>query len=350
MKAVQAIVFISLIQLFWLAFPAAAPCPWIWTPETGKFVNEKSLVKDTPKAQYDFAKAFEKKKDYDQAIYEYRKLVKNYPTSSLAVYAQIGIGESFEKKRDYYSAFKEYQKVLENYPSYGRIFDIVERQYKIGNIFLSGGKRRLWRFNIVPARDKAIEVFEAVIASAPFSEFAPRSQFLIGEAYVKMGKLPEAVLEYQKVVDEYGESEFVDDARIQIGLCAYKLSRGPSYDQNSTNKAIETFRSYIRDYPNSPKVKEAKKKIAELEGRKAQGIFDVAEYYTGQKIYSSARLYYDEVIQAYPESPFAKTSKKRIKQIAGLRDSKTFEMKREEKEKLKRLKEQEKLKQAKGAT
>lgn len=321
---------------FGFLFPAPAPCPWVWTPETGRFVNEKSIPKDTPKKQYDFAKSFEKKKEYDQAIREYRKLLKHYPTSSLAVYAQIAIGENYEKSRDYYSAYKEYKKVLEEYPSYGRIFDIIEREYKIGNIFLTGGKRKLWRFNIVPARDKAVEVFQTVIEHAPYSEFAPRAQYLLGECYVRMGKNPEAILEFQKVVEEYGDSEFVDDARFQIGICSYKQSRGANYDQEATDKAISTFSSYIRDYPKSPKVKEAKRKIAELTGRKAQGVFDVAEYYEGQKIYSSARIYYQEVIDRFPESPYARTSKKKIREIAGLADSKTFEMKREEKEKRKK--------------
>jgi outer membrane protein assembly factor BamD (BamD/ComL family) len=101
----------------------------------------------------------------------------------------------------------------------------------------------------------------------------------------------------------------------------------------------------MKDYPNSSKVKECRKKIAELVSRKAQGVYDVAEYYEGQKIYSSARIYYQEVIQAYPESPLAKESQKRLKKIAGLKDSKTFEMKREEKEKQKEMKEEQKLRQ-----
>lgn len=303
------------LQLILVSFPTEAPCPWIWTPESGRFTNENSISKTTPKEQYDVGKDFQKKKSYPEAIREYRKLIKTFPTSSLAVYAQIGVAECEEKRRDYYAAFKEYQKVLENYPSYGRIFDIIENQFKIGNVFLTGGKRKLWKFNIVPARDKAIEVFQQVIENAPFSEYAPRSQFLLGECYFKMKKYTEAIAEYQQVVEDYSESEYVDDARFQIGHCAYLLSRGPQYDQQATDKALKTFSSFIADFPASRRVDEAKKMMAELQTRKAEGLFDVAEYYWKQKIYASAQIYYQDVIKSYPNSSLSKKSQKRLLEI-----------------------------------
>jgi len=298
-----------------LLLPTEGLSAWIWTPKTGRFINEKSIPKGTPKKQFDFAKSYEEKKDHNAAIREYKKLIKAFPTSSLAVYSQIAIAENLEKSRDYYGAFKEYQKVLEIYPSYGRIFDIIERQFKIGNLFLAGGKRRLWKFNIVPANDKAIEVFETVIENAPFSEFSPRSQFLLGECYFKVKKYQDAILEYQKVVEEYSDSEYLDDARFQIGICAYQLSRGSAYDQQATNKAIDTFRSYIIDFTQSRRVAEAKKMIKELEARKAQGAFDVAQYYQDQKQYESAKIYFEEVIKNYPDTDFAQQSRKLLSEL-----------------------------------
>ncbi len=307
--------FFLALEVGFILFPSEAPCPWIWTPATGKFTNENSIAKGTPKEQYDVAKKYQEKKSYPEAIREYNKLIKTFPTSSLAVYAQIGIAQCHEKNRDYYAAFEAYQQVLENYPSYGRIFDIIEEQFKIGNIFLTGGKRKLWRFNIVPARDKAIEVFQKIIENAPFSEYAPRSQFLLGECYFKMKKYSEAILEYQRVVDQYSESEYVDDARFQIGHCAYLLSRGPQYDQQATDKAINTFSSFVIDFPDSRRVAEAKKMILELKSRKIQGLFEVAEYYCKQKDYRSAKIYYQGVISANAKSSLAKQSEQRLIEI-----------------------------------
>lgn len=319
------------VSVVFACYPKEAPCPWIWTPEAGSFVNEKDIAKSTPKEQYDFAKSFEKKKSYDEAIREYRKLLKNFPTSSLCVYAQIGIGECYEKNRDYYAAFKAYQEVLQNHPSYGRIYDIIEKQFKIGNLFLSGGKRRLWKFNIVPATDKAIEIFQQVIDNAPFSEFAPKAQFLLGDCYFKMKKYPDAILEYQRVVENYIDSDYVDDARFQIGLCAFRLSRGAEYDQQSTDKALKTFRSFIADYPQSKRVREAKKMISQLEGRKAQGIFDVAQYYKKLKQYDAAKIYYEDLIQNYPENSLAKKAKKALTEVDQLKKAQTASLEVEEK-------------------
>ena len=62
---------------------------WIWTPKSGKFINPKTLPKDSPKAQYDYALSFYGEKRYDDALREFKKLIKNYPKSFEASESQF---------------------------------------------------------------------------------------------------------------------------------------------------------------------------------------------------------------------------------------------------------------------
>ena len=56
-------------------------------------------------------------------------------------------------------------------------------------------------------------------------------------------------------------------------------------------------------------------KIKELEARKAQGAFDVAQYYQDQKQYESAKIYFEEVIKNYPDTDFAQQSRKLLSEL-----------------------------------
>ena len=61
--------------------PASSFGYWVWTPKTGKWVNPKYAVKDTPKEQMEWAMWFYESGEYKRAISELEKLIENYPNS-----------------------------------------------------------------------------------------------------------------------------------------------------------------------------------------------------------------------------------------------------------------------------
>ena len=116
---------------------------WIWTPETGKWVNPKYAVKDSPEEQLEWAMSFYNAKVYDRAIKEFRKLIHHYPLSALAAEAQYYIGLSRENLESYYQAFLAYQKTIDTYPYSKRIEEIIEKEYRIGELFYGGRKMKI---------------------------------------------------------------------------------------------------------------------------------------------------------------------------------------------------------------
>ena len=85
--------------------PLQARAYWVWTPETGKWVNPKYAVKDTPKEQFEWAMSFYEIKDHKRGISEFKKLVENYPRSEYAPKSQYYIGLSLEDLGNYYESF-----------------------------------------------------------------------------------------------------------------------------------------------------------------------------------------------------------------------------------------------------
>ncbi|MBI1869648.1 MAG: outer membrane protein assembly factor BamD [Chlamydiae bacterium] len=290
---------------------------WIWDPKTGNWYNPKYAVKGSSKAQFQHAESFEKKGDWERAAKEYKKLVKAYPTSSWATMALVREAENYQKAGFYYEAYQADQLLIEKYPSYPDIEKIVEEEYKIGSLFLSGKKRKLKliKLALFPSMDIAIEIFKKVVENFPFGNLADQAQFGIGRAYEKQKKYPEAMEAYKTLLKNHNKSSLRDEAKYRMGLCAYKQSRGASYDQAATDKALELFKEFLREYPESRRTEEVKAKIQELNTRKAQGLLQIAAYYNKVGDKKSAKVYYQQLLETFPDMEEGKTAKKRIEAL-----------------------------------
>lgn len=307
------IFFIVAICLFILS-PTILYAPWIWTPESG-WMSEKDMVKESPKAQWDHAQELKKRGEYNNAVRAYKALIKAYPTSPLAPKAELKAAECYEHEGLLYEAFGSYQKLLENYPKEIDFEDILKHQYRIGELFLKGKKRKLWRFPIIPAVDKGIEILETIVKNAPYSEISPQAQFNIGTAYKRMGKYTEAIDTYNKVVTDYKDTPWYEEALYQVGWCNYKKSRGFSYDQLAAKEAVKTLQRFKQEFPQTKHISKINKLLDELCGRQAKGIFEIARFYEKHKHPDAAIMYYKEIIEKFPGTGEAQEAEKRLKRL-----------------------------------
>ncbi len=288
---------------------------WIWTPETGKFINPKHAVKETPQKQFDWAMSFLESKDYKRAIGEFEKLIKNYPLSKLASEAQFNLGLCYENMGEYYRAFENYQLVIDKYPYTERVDEIIEREYRIANLFYTGQKAKILGMAIMPARTKAIEIFAKVAENAPYGEYADVAQFKLGQCYMDIDDYINAALAFKEIIENYPKSSLLDDAKYQIAICAASSTSGPEYNEEDTEKAIKEFKDFVKRYPDSNMEKEARNFIDKLEGQKAQKNFDIARFYERQGNTESAVIYYEEILEKYPESEWASQALERLQII-----------------------------------
>ena len=290
---------------------------WVWDAKTGKWSNPKYEVKATPQRQFEHAKDFERQKKWERAAREYQQLRMSYPRSKRAPEAILLEAESFEKAGYYYEAFLAYQVLIDKYPSYREMSEIVAEQYRIGNLYLSGEKRKVKyiKIAILSGMNQAIEIFEHVRDNLPFSDIADDAQFRIGLCYEKMKKNNLAIDAYRELLRKYQESELRDDAKYRIGMCSFNLSKGAEYDQAAAENAKDTFVEFLNEFPDSNRTEEVKSRIVQLKDREAKGSYDIALYYDKIKQYNAAIIYYEKVIRNYPESSLAGAAKEKVEKI-----------------------------------
>lgn len=288
---------------------------WIWTPQSKKWLNPKYAPKDTPREQYDYAMQFYLAKDYPKAISEFKKMIKVYPQSELAPDAQYYMGRSYEERKDYYAAFLAYQKVIDIYPRSELTEEILERQYKLGNMYFSGQKEKLLGMAIIPAIDKALEIFEKVVSNSPYGKYADLAQFKIGECYKKNNEFKEAAEAFGKLVNNYPKSLLYEQAKYETAYCTYKMSLKPNYDQEPTEEAIKEFENFVKTKDHGETIEDAEAALVRLQAKKAESLYNTAHFYEKSKHYESAIIYYKEVVDTYPKTSWAKKAFSKVTEL-----------------------------------
>lgn len=285
---------------------------WVWSPDTG-WVGPWGVVKDYPDEQLAYALSFFDQGDYDRAKVEFEKLLRAYEDAIEAPEAQYYLGRCEEEEGDYYKAFLEYRKTIEVYPSTKRFEEILEREYQIANLFLGGTKRKLFgTAALLPARDKAAEIFQAVAEDGPFTEHGQLAQYKLGLTYLELQQFEEAVAAFEQIISRYPESPLVDDARYQIALASLKGTFRPGYDQAPTDRAIRELESFTRTYATSDLEGEAASRLEELYERRAEHEYQVAQFYEDREQPASALVYYRAIIDDYVHTSWAPRAAERI--------------------------------------
>ena len=308
------------IFLIYLAFAGSASAVWVWTPETGRWVNPKNQPKETAEAQLEYANQLRLAGDYDEALSEYEKFFMFYPDSELCAEAQFQVGGLYEARGDYERASNEYKKVISNWPTSDFFDKVIEKQYEIADWFCQKEAKRAGRFTLFRGRYllKAIEIYEWVIENAPFGRAAARAQYTIADCNFALGRYLEATYEYQKVLDEYPASGWAGQATYGLAICYYKQALPGEYDQTIARKAVEQFRLFVRMHPDDSKTEEAEMRIAELREDMARQQLMIARFYERIEKPASARLYYGFAVAKYPGTEAASEATAKLKDAASL--------------------------------
>ena len=306
------ITYLLLVLLLSCVLTPPARAGWVWSPQTG-WIGPAGAVEDTPEQQLAVAVALFDRQQYDHAHGEFRKLLKAYANSPQAPEAQYYLGRCEEEQGNYYKAFLAYRKTTQVYPSTMRFDEILEREYRIANHFLSGKKRKVFGIAaLLPARDKAIEIFEAIVEDGPFSEYGELAQYKLGLAHVALANFEQAVSAFEQVISRYPNSPLVDDARFQIAMASLKGTFSAGYDQSPTDMAIRELKSFHREYPGSELLEEAEQRTEELRERRAEHEYQVGQFYEGRKRLAAAVTSYETIIDRYAETSWAPKAAERI--------------------------------------
>jgi outer membrane protein assembly factor BamD len=137
------------------------------------------------------------------------------------------------------------------------------------------------------------------------SPLQPATRLMLADAYFDEGGTANYILaaaEYRDFISLYPSHARAAYAQLRLGESYYKQRSGVGRDQSSTVKAVAEYQRVLDGYPSSEFVDQARQRIEACRDLLARSDFLVGFFYQrGRKAYHSAVLRYEEILKEYPE-------------------------------------------------
>jgi tetratricopeptide (TPR) repeat protein len=237
-------------------------------------------------ALYSLGDTYMNTENYEKAINTYQRVVNEYPSSDLVPDSLYQIGQAYEKEKKLQMAIEFYRKAIDASNRIKPDSDIpLHAQYNIAKLYkeLKDEKRAIEEFKKLTTMDvkgkveflesalgelidmymdaknynEAIKVCQNAFEVAKEKDVKAAILAKLGYAYASQSKYKEAIAVYQRIIDEFPDSQSVADARYWIGDAYMKQET-----QEGFKKAVAAFRDFISKHPDNRNVIYAKMSIA----------------------------------------------------------------------------------------
>jgi outer membrane protein assembly factor BamD len=181
------------------------------------------------------------------------------------------------------SSCSKYEKLLKS-DDYPMKYDVAMEYYEKGEYV------------------RAATLIEQILPVYRGTQRADELSFILANSYYHRGDYIMAAHYFDNFVREYPNSPHVKDATYMRAYCNYLLSPRPSLDQTTTLRSIDQFRLFIMRFPDSEKVGEAQKLINEMRDKLLEKSFRSARLYYDMGDYQAAIIAFKNSLTDFPET------------------------------------------------
>lgn len=262
------------------------------------------------KAAFDAARAEYDAKDYEEAGELFAEFVEDFPASEYDELARYLWVDSAFLDGDYGRCFTACKSYALNHVISNRSKDVEEKAYVSGKEYIEGNMSSF--FGIFSNRGRGIDILTWVVTTYPNSSRAADAQWLIARYHVEDEDWEKATPIFDRIAQDYTNSEWYPAARYYQGYCRYRRVKGDYYDPQINADARERITSYLTDFPTGEWRADAQRMVAWLESIAADRLYNVAEWHEDMGKAYSARYYYLKLAKDWPKSAAAQRAQVRI--------------------------------------
>jgi outer membrane protein assembly factor BamD len=151
----------------------------------------------------------------------------------------------------------------------------------------------------------ARQYFRRIIDAFPQSEHQPDARIALADSYFEEGGAGNYVLavsSYREFLTLYPQHPKSDYAQFRAGESYFKQMNSPDRDQTATQQALEEYQRLLDVYPQSTWVEPARAKVRECRQAMARSDFQVGYFYQKtRKSWRSAIGRYETIVSEYPD-------------------------------------------------
>lgn len=157
--------------------------------------------------------------------------------------------------------------------------------------------------------NEAVKNFKTILDEHPFSAQAMLAELKAADAHYYNKQYAEAKTLYKAFEERHPTNEAIPYVMFQIGMCDYSRSDRIDRDVSGPQEAIKSFTRLINAYPQSPYAKEAKAKIIDSKEFLVNHEYLVAVFYVRTDRHEEAKHRLKYLLAMYPDSNLAPQAK-----------------------------------------
>jgi outer membrane protein assembly factor BamD (BamD/ComL family) len=269
----------------------------------------------------------ERREAFRAAATAYQKAADNWRSSQLEQDALLMKAESLFFAEDYYKAEQTYANLVKEYPRNPYLDQIDSRRFEIADFWLkthSAAPRSFAQVNFtdntLPWNDTAghgKRVLENLRMDNPLGKLSDDATMRLAVSHFEKGDYESAAATFGELRMTYPDSEHQFDAQffeLQSLLLSYL---GPEYSDVPLIEAEKRIKTIVRLFPKESAAKqlELREAAAKTKYLMAEREWESAQYRYRQGENLAARMYLQQLIEKYPDTPYAESSRELLAQI-----------------------------------
>jgi predicted negative regulator of RcsB-dependent stress response len=208
-------------------------------------------------------------------------------------------------------AVKQYDKFLDDYPASGLKDAALNRQFEVATEFLAGRKKTILIFR-VSAFDDGVKIMEKISDRTGTADIAKNALLAVAHSYEKRKQYNEAYLKWSEISMRWPTGEIARDALLAMARTKYAAYRGAVYDGSSLISAKTYYENFRLRYPEEAKKIQVDEILARISEQLAEKNLLIAKYYDRTGSDGPANMYYQMVVDNWPQSKAAEKAKEKI--------------------------------------
>ncbi len=213
-------------------------------------------------------------------------------------------------------AVRAYDKLLDEFPDSQFTEAALSRQFEIATAFLTGQKKTVLRVFKMSGYAEGVKIMERISTRAGLdTQIGLKAALALTKSYEKRQKFNEAYLKWWEISQQWEAGQVGKDTIMAMARCKHAVynkrdeGRRHLYDDSSLITAKSYYNKLELLYPEDAQkigVDEIRKDIDEQLAYKQ---LSIAQYYRKTGHLQAANLYYDMVINDWPQTPAAKLAR-----------------------------------------
>jgi outer membrane protein assembly factor BamD len=218
-------------------------------------------------------------------------------------------------------ADRAYEKVLSKYPQSELYEAVLDRQFAIGTAYLGGQKRRVLGIFKMRRYAEGERIMEKISERRGDSPIARRAALAVVESYEKRRKFVDAFGKWSEISSRWSTGKMGRDSLLGMARCKHAAYRGPKFDSMHLVSAKSYYERFKLRYPRDAEEMGINGRLKQIDEQLAYKHFGIGEYYHQAGNKQAGNLYYQMILDNWPESTAAKMARERM--ISGLSGEET---------------------------